>query len=168
MVFSSNTSTYHCEESHTKHNCHQSYTIKLIFMAQMTPIGASHRCPTSGQVPQLISAQWERSCNCGVIQPDKPLRISVFLESNNDSERLNNQEHQPWYNQILMWNCVCFSRTCLTITAWHRATQTVSRLKSHPEIGRRASDRPEGEQKETITKVRSSIRTTAKPHEKCY
>lgn len=65
-------------------------------------------------------------------QATKGLRISVFVESKNDSERLNSQEHQPRYNQILMWNSVCFSHAYLNI----RAKQTLSRLKSHPEIGR--------------------------------
>lgn len=86
----------------------------------------------------------------------KPLRISVFVESKNDSERLNSQEHQPWYNQILMWNIVCFSHAYLNIRAWHHAKQPVSRLKSRPEIGRRASDRPVGEHKQTITKLKSN------------
>lgn len=39
-------------------------------MSQITPTGASHGRPSPGQVPQLIGAQWERSCNCGVIHSD--------------------------------------------------------------------------------------------------
>lgn len=87
----------------------------------------------------------------------KPLRISVFVESKNDSERLNRQEHQPRYNQILMWNSVGFSHAYLNIRAWHHLKQTLSRLKSHPEIGRRASDRPARKRKDTIPKMKSNI-----------
>lgn len=95
----------------------------------------------------------------------KTLRISVFVESKDDSERLNSQEHQPRYNQILMWNSVCFSHAYLNIRAWHHLKQTLSRLESHPEIGRKASDRPAGKRKDTIRKMKSNITVKKKATE---